>query len=261
MYLYTIYYKKTKGPRGLYMVFLRILTILLSFFPLFIYGEKNRCYALISYGYGDSALNAKNSFVGLSPLKDLSFICCIPFTKDSLLRSIIKETSYTADLNRNNKNVIKDNNFVILGHSRGAEMALHYVGEYNPKKLQAMVLFATPVSVGQVIKNKFFGQPQKVSKKTQKSISKIKNKSLPIILFHQKNDNVVTHQHSKLIYEFLKKQGFTNVYLVTLNTGNHNDLIDAHGYQVLQSFYKYYNLAHEEKYATLTQKKLLKYKP
>lgn len=242
------------------MFFLRNLILILGFCFVSIHTKNNECYALISYGYGDSALHAKNSFLGLSPLRDSSFVCCYPFSKDSLLSSIFNKKSYTADLARNSKHMIKDNNFVILGHSRGAEMALHYVGEYNPQKLKALILFATPVSVEQVVKNKFFGKPQKVSKKTENSIGKIKNKSLPIILFHQKNDTLVTHRHSELIYKFLKKQGFKNVYLITLTTGDHNDLMDADGYQILQSFYKYHDLAYEEQYATLTKQKLLNYR-
>lgn len=222
--------------------------------------KKQDVYALISYGYGDTYENAQKSYISLTPCQASSLLCCEQFTINSLRSSIFNHASYVQDLYNTMKKHIGDNPFVGIGHSRGAEMLLHYVGEHNPKNLQALVLFAAPVSVGQAVKCTCMGDPKAVPNKTLDSIQRIKNKKLPIILFHQKNDKLVTCEHSKLLCKTLKSYGFKNVYLVLMENGGHNHLIDFVGYEVLQSFYKYHNIPYDTTDTTLTDVEFLKFK-
>ncbi|MBI2344951.1 hypothetical protein HYV10_02660 [Candidatus Dependentiae bacterium] len=244
------------------MNFIKTIIITLGFCPLLAYSDnKNLCYALISYGYKNSADKAKRECLNLTPGKKKTLTISNTFKKSSLYSSIYHRRIFVQDLHESyKKDITTDNDFIILGHSRGSEMALHYTGKHNPNNLKALVLFATPISVIDAIKSKILGTPTQVSKNTSKSIRRIKNKSLPIILFHQKHDKLVSYKHSELIANFLKRQGFKEIYLITLKTGAHKDLIDDTGYKILQSFYKHNGLPHDAKYATLTQQELSQYK-
>jgi predicted alpha/beta hydrolase family esterase len=201
--------------------------------------------ALLSYGYGDSPENARRGYSDIIPY-GYGANCYVPtFSVDSLYSSMFKHESYVADLQAVFKKSLQNKNFVVIGHSRGAEMLIHFIGQHNPEKLKAVVLMATPVSVGAVAKGKMFGNPKKVPEKTLKSIKKIKNKNLPIILFHQKNDQLVTFAHAELLLKAFKAQGFKNISLIVLNSGGHNDIMDHDGYKMLQKFYKEFKLPYD----------------
>lgn len=242
------------------MLYSKKILIALTILPVFTQSAENKCYTLISYGYKNSAEKAKREWKNLTPEKKQEFIGCDTYTKASLYSSIFHRKIFVQDLRNIYKTNIGNGDFIILGHSRGSEMALHYTGKYNPQNLKALVLFASPISVAEAIKSKIFGMPNKISGKIAQSIVKIKNKSLPIILFHQINDKLVSYQHSEMLAQFLRNNGFKEVYLVKLTTGAHKDLIDTFGYTVLQSFYKHYKLSHDPKYATLKESELLQYK-
>jgi predicted esterase len=238
-----------------------VLSFLMLFSPCFIACEERQdVYALISYGYGDNFENAQKSYLSLTPCQSSSFLCCEQFTIDSLRSAIFNSMSYVQDLCNTVTKSIGDNVFVGIGHSRGAEMLLHYVGDHNPKNLQALVLFATPVSVGQAVKSKLSGDPKSVPDKTLESMRKIKNKKLPIILFHQKNDKLISCEHSKLLCKAFKSHGFRNVYLVLMDNGGHNHLIDFAGYEILQTFYKHFNMPYDTTDTTLTDIEFLQFK-
>ncbi len=82
----------------------------------------------------------------------------------------------------------------------------------------------------------------RVPKKTLDSIKQIKNKELQILLLHQKNDKLVTLAHFQCLLKAFKNSGFTNISLVIMQTGGHNDIMDNQTYKRLQQFYKKFNL-------------------
>lgn len=198
-----------------------------------------KIYGLFSYGLGDNPANAKKGYFSLMPEGCDNNNCYVPtFSKDSLTSSIFQSWSYVNDLSSVWRGSLCNHNFVAIGHSRGAEMLIHFVGEKNPENLKALVLIAPPVSVGAAVKGKIMGDPVAVPAKTLASIKSIKNKQLPIILLHQKHDTLVTVMHSHCLFKTFKVHGFKNVSLVIMQSGGHNDLLDNVGYKALQQFYK-----------------------
>lgn len=233
---------------------------LISFFQISIGSElSNNLSVLISYGYGDNAFNATQSYRCFYPsLLTLSqkennksiynFVYSPIFIKDSLKKSIFNKNKYISCLDETVKKNITNNPFVAIGHSRGAYMLLNYIACHNPKNLQALILFATPISIGQIAKQKLFfwsSSNNLNASEIEDTIRNIKNKSLPIILFHQKNDSLVTINHSHKICKLLKRSGFNNVYFVEMISGGHNTIFDRNSYDVLQGFYNKYNLPYD----------------
>ena len=196
-------------------------------------------YGLFSYGLGDNSVNAKKSYYHLMPEVCNQNNCYVPtFSKDSLISSIFQSWSYVNDLSDVWYKLLYNKNFIAIGHSRGAEMLIHFIADCDPDNLKALVLIAAPVSVGFAFKGKIVGDPVAVPAKTLASIKDIKNKQLPVILLHQQNDKLVTVEHSHCLFKEFKAQGFKNVSLVIMQSGGHNDLLDKKGYQALQQFYK-----------------------
>lgn len=208
-----------------------------------IQANESELYGLFSYGLGDNPANAKNNFFQLMPEQCKLYNCFVPtFSQDSLKSSIFNSDSYVLDLIQIYQQSLINKNFIAIGHSRGAEMLIHFVASCNPATLQALILLAAPVSVGSVVKGKFTGSPSSVPKKTLDSIKKIKNKSLPIILFHQQNDTVVTIAHSQCLLKAFYDYGFTNVFLCVMNSGGHNNIMDNDAFKTLRKFYQNNNL-------------------
>lgn len=218
--------------------------------------QDQKLSILISYGLGDTVQNALYGYRYLYPSAIVAAqrdqdknimrnVHSVVWSKDSLKSSISDKKSYIQDLDKTVKNNIKQRSFVGVAHSRGAEMLLRYVGKHNPENLKALILVATPVSVGQCAKQKIFGWISsshcKISVMTD-TIASIKNKALPIILLHQEKDNLVSIENSRLLYKELKKYGFKHVHLIIMKTGNHNDILDYDSYNALQKLYKQYEL-------------------
>lgn len=205
--------------------------------------ENNDSVAVLaSYGLGDTPVNAQNGYRPLAPY-GIEDIYVPVFSRDSLYSAIFHPSSYVTDLHQ----VVSDcdltkKRFVVIGHSRGAEMLIHYVGKHNPEKLQALVLVATPASVGSVVMGKLFQRLKNVPAKTLQSIKKIKNKQLPIMLLHQVSDGLVPVAHTQLLYQAFIDHGFENVSVIYMNSGDHNKIVDVAAYKSLQLFYKNNNL-------------------
>lgn len=220
--------------------------------------QDQKLAILISYGLGDNPHNAVTSYKYLYPScvvacdrnqndQMLDQVSCVIWTKDSLKSSISDKKSYIDDVHKVVEARLKQQPFIGVGHSRGAEMLLRYVGRHNPAHLKCLILVATPLSVGQAAKQKvfgWFGCDPNISA-MQDVIKSIKDKSLPIVLLHQGSDSLVTVQHSRLLYEELKKQGFSNTKLIIMDSGNHNDLIDQKGYRALQQWLKQQSLPYD----------------
>lgn len=233
-----------------------ISLLLLSVFNVAFSVKQQNLSALFSYGYGDSADNAKKRYLNLLPRGFSNMMLyCPTFTKDSLISSIFDVESYTDDLHNARVSGIQQKEFLGVAHSRGAEMLIHYVGQHNPAKIKAVVLVGCPVSVGQAVKNKSYLAPS-IPKKMLKSINKIQNKSLPIIFLYQKQDVLVVPAHTHLLSQAFKEAGFKNIYVVEMSSGGHNYLIDAYGYKVLQSFYKKFDLFLDNDFETLSDSEL-----
>jgi len=205
--------------------------------------ENNESVAVLaSYGLGDSPVNAKYGYRPLAP-HGTENICVPVFSCDSLYSAIFNPNSYVTDLHQVACDYdFAQKKFVAIGHSRGAEMLIHYVGQCNPATLQALVLVATPASVGAVVMEKLLRKLKKVPARTLQSIKKIKNKQLPIMLLHQEQDSLVPVSHTQALYQAFKDQGFENVSVLYMKSGDHNLIVDLVAYKALQQFYKNNNL-------------------
>jgi|GEM_PF-1403175 len=210
-------------------------------------GNNGSLAVLASYGLGDSPINAQQGYLPLAP-HGIEDICVPVFSRDSLYSAIFNPSSYVTDLHQVTCDyALTEKSFVAIGHSRGAEMLIHYVGECNPVTLKALVLVATPASVGAVVMEKLLRKLKKLPARTLQSIKKIKNKQLPIMLLHQLGDSLVPVAHTQALYQAFKDQGFENVSVVYMNSGDHNLIIDVSAYKSLQQFYKNNNLPYNVK--------------
>ena len=169
------------------------------------------------------------------------------------------------------KNLTADQPFVFFGICRGGCAAINYVAKYNPQNLKALVIESTPASMPALLHAKmakaglslkydekffralFHAYPKNSTPPIQ-AIKKIKNKKLPILILHSKNDQNIPFEHALMLYLAFKEQGFENVHLSVLY-GKHAYLLqeDKGAYlTVVHSFYKQYGLKHNPFYATKT---------
>jgi len=160
---------------------------------------------------------------------------------------------------------------ILYGCSRGASALINYLAIYNPTNVKALILDAAiadfpellelplaKLGISQSWSKSFFSFlfPQYLidSVAPIKVISFIKNKKLPILLIHSKNDILVPYFHSLKLYFEFKSQGFSNVFISIMPYGRHsfllqNNLIKNLYLQSVHSFYKGYGIPYNEKYA------------
>lgn len=159
---------------------------------------------------------------------------------------------------------------ILYGCSRGAAALVTYLATQNPQNVVAVILDACPTSLPATLYPKLarYGiNPSKAETifstlfpyynpatalTPQQAIKSIKNKQLPILLIHSKQDQVVPYQHSTQLYQEFIQQGFTNVDITILPTGRHSYLLQdeavASLYQTsVQNFYQKHNLLEQIK--------------
>ncbi|MGZ6254516.1 MAG: alpha/beta hydrolase [Candidatus Chromulinivorax sp.] len=171
--------------------------------------------------------------------------------------------------------------YILYGFSRGGTATINYLAQYNPHNIKALILNATPANLLDGIDEFQAKMGYRVAATdTQKeaifrtlfpaypinsipplqTITKIKNKKLPILLIHSKHDTIVPIAASWKLYVALLQAGFDNVYLCELESGQHKDYPngpDKMTYLKAQhSFYKYFNLDYNPEFATLDLKTL-----
>lgn len=160
---------------------------------------------------------------------------------------------------------------ILFGCSRGASTIIKSVSEHNPHNIAAIVLDAGPAdmpgtinpmlaklgihqSYNQTIFSTLFPAYPKGAVTPLQCIKNIKNKALPILLIHSKNDSKVPYCHSLKLYKTFKDNGFQHVHLLTIPEGRHAFLLqesqvkDAYLAGV-HSFYKAHNLPYDSQYA------------
>lgn len=164
---------------------------------------------------------------------------------------------------------IPQKRFVAYGMCRGGSALIHTIAKHNPEHLKALVIEAAYASYPKLfygllssygLSTKYaesfakflFPAYQARSLSCQKLIPLIKNKDLPILILHSKDDAVIPFAHSLMLYKAFKENGFKNVYLVELQ-GKHAYGIrdDQKAYlTAVHSFYQKHDLPYEPKYAT-----------
>lgn len=174
----------------------------------------------------------------------------------------------------------QNNDLILYGCSRGGTALINYLAQHNPDHIAAIILDATPAhmpatihpilakigihsSYDETIFSTLFPAYLKDSTGSKQLISKIKNKNIPILLIHSQNDTKVSYDHSLLLYQEFKQNGFKNVYLATIPSGKHSFLLqDVHAnavyLQAVHSFYKHFGLPYNSQWA---QDNLEQYQP
>ena len=168
---------------------------------------------------------------------------------------------------------------VLYGCSRGSATIINYLAKYNPKNVSALVLDACPASMHDTIAPKlvklgihptnslsifttlFPAYPANSITPIQ-AIKNIKDKNLPILLIHSKDDASVPFEHSLMLYKEFKDQGFANVHLVSIFKGKHSFLLQNEAVKPLylkavHTFYKKYDLPYDKAWATETSDKYI----
>jgi dienelactone hydrolase len=159
--------------------------------------------------------------------------------------------------------------FIAYGMCRGGSALINTIAKHNPQHLQALVIEAAYASYPKILYGflssygistkyaesfaKFLFPAYEIgSVSCQKAIPFIKNKDLPILIMHSKDDATIPFAHSLMLYKAFKDNGFTNVYLAELQ-GQHAYSLrdDQKAYlTAIHSFYKKHNLPYEAEYAT-----------
>ncbi|MCX5924401.1 MAG: prolyl oligopeptidase family serine peptidase [Candidatus Dependentiae bacterium] len=164
-----------------------------------------------------------------------------------------------------------ESSVILYGCSRGAAAIINYMSQCNPTQVKALVLDACPASISETIAptlaklginpslslsvfTTIFPAYPENSITPRQAIKNIANKNLPILLIHGKSDTVVPYEHSLMLYLEFKKQGFTNVHLVTISQGKHsfllqNEYAKSQYLTAVHSFYKAYGLSHDPTWA------------
>ncbi len=164
---------------------------------------------------------------------------------------------------------IADQSFILFGICRGGCAAINYVAKYNPTNLKALIIESTPASMPALLHAKMAqaGIPAKFDKDAfhalfsaypadaippVQALKNIKNKALPVLILHSKDDVNVPFEHALMLYFSFKEHGFENVFLVPLH-GKHAYSLQEDSINYLtavHSFYKHFDLAHDATYST-----------
>lgn len=196
---------------------------------------ENTMYALVGHGFGDSASNSVMSQSYMCPTTmGLSKIVAPEFGDyGNLLVTHLGQGQDIEALKNTVQKDIQGNPFVAIGHSRGGAALISYVGQHNPANLKALVVRGAPSSMPDVVGDIMGGfagsgilgkialklgskYPLRDLKPID-AIEKIENKDLPVVVMHQKYDEVVANYHGRKLYDKFKACGFKNVYWMETN--------------------------------------------
>ncbi len=158
---------------------------------------------------------------------------------------------------------------VFFGICRGGSLAVNCAAEHNPTNLKAMVLEGSytglpdafrpalakcgiPDSWDESIVRTCLPRYPKGAVTPIQNIEKIKNKALPVLILHSREDETVPFTHALQLYKTFKDNGFNNAYIAALK-GRHAYLFkeDTAAYlTAVHTFYKHHNLPYNAVYAT-----------
>lgn len=124
------------------------------------------------------------------------------------------------------KKQYSEENITLYGRSLGTGIAAYLASKNKPKQL----ILETPYySIADVAKSRFPIFPvEKLLKYKFPTYKFIKKVSCPITIFHGTEDMVVPYKSAKKLFEVSPKK---NTTFVTINEGNHNDLINYELYR------------------------------
>lgn len=163
-----------------------------------------------------------------------------------------------------------DANIVLFGMSRGAVAIISFLGIFKPKQVSAVVLespydcgksifdavqkqLGTNITDdhGQTLLESVFKEYNRNGLQAIDFVDKIPH-HIPILFVCSQQDQRVPYTSTQKLCHTLRTAGHNNCYLFTAKYGKHYDILwNRHGllYQhVVHSFYKYYELAHDEQY-------------
>ncbi len=174
----------------------------------------------------------------------------------------------------------------MYGISCGGVGIISWLVQYGSKTIQAIIIDATPSDIVNLVEeaqykigfwvlwtrahkewalHRLFPEYPKASMPPVQAIAHIENKELPVFIVHSHNDPIVDIRAAWENYKAFKQAGFNNVYICELQQGGH--MSNASGPDSLvykfavNSFFKKYDLAHDKKYAILTDKELQQFQP
>jgi fermentation-respiration switch protein FrsA (DUF1100 family) len=165
--------------------------------------------------------------------------------------------------------VIPEKPFIAFGVCRGGSALINTIAKHNPQHLQALVIDGSYASLpktfygflsscgisttyAESLVKLCFPLYKKGSASPEESIALIKDKNLPILLLHSKDDATIPFAHAYMFYKAFKDNGFKHVYLATVN-GKHSYSLQADPATYLtavHSFYKKHNLPYHAEHAT-----------
>lgn len=183
---------------------------------------------------------------------------------------------FSQDIETLKDQIDTDKAYILYGVSRGGSTIINYLAAYNPKNIHALVLDAAPAdpvstidsiqhSLGlkfaperdmqETIFNAIFPAYPLHSTPPMQAIAKIKNKNIPILLIHSKEDTRVSIASAWQLYLSFQQAGFTHVHLLELDHGKHSFCLQGPDQKIylrtLHSFYKQYGMSYNPAYADL----------
>ena len=178
---------------------------------------------------------------------------------------------------------IKENKVILMGMSRGATAILTFLGTRNPESVCAAIIESPFDSVLSMLDthcgafwlgfvptilyttpNLFFGKFDRFGICPIKVISKI-NTTIPILIIASCKDTYVPVANSAAIYNKFYECGFTHVYFLLLDEGQHGYLLEDENEHIylntVHAFYKKYNLPYHAACAQQGQELLAQCQP
>lgn len=173
---------------------------------------------------------------------------------------------------------LEDQDFVMIGMSRGATTILNFMSTYKPEKIKAIVVESPFDSTHAVAKNMLskvwlenvygmqsiahalvgvaFWQHSTLGIHAKDVVKDI-SKDVPILLIASNQDVIVPAQSTIALYNMIKQSGHQKVHLYRADLGPHGRFLkheNGRRYQnVVQAFYRNYGLPHDSRLADLGQ--------
>lgn len=237
-----------------------LLTILIS--AAVAYGNGPLRY-VTAHGFGDRGNNNVSMLQQLNLIQSSCSITSFDFPEvQNPARANLGQDADIAALAQAN-NQQKDQDTILVGFSRGAATALSYVGRDKPTNIKALVAIA-PFDTPKNIIQGFLKSPTLswIAHKlgiislscphySSSGITPIDvvdeiSENIPVIFITSDQDTLIRTFQTCNLYTTMRAQGRENVHLYILeNGGSHNGMIaDPRVSQVINAFYKRYNLPH-----------------